>query len=130
MERLKKCLLKLEPLKEKNKDEFIQDEYLQDIVERNLEVAAQACIDIANRIISLQELEKPQDYYGAIIRLGEEGILPDKFARKFAPIAGLRNILIHEYINIDWEEIYKNLLGIEQFYKFMNYIKKWLLQKK
>ncbi|MBU1290539.1 DUF86 domain-containing protein [bacterium] len=48
----------------------------------------------------------------------------------FAPVAGLRNILIHEYINIDWEEIYKNLLGIEQFYKFMNYIKKWLLQKK
>jgi uncharacterized protein YutE (UPF0331/DUF86 family) len=35
---------------------------LQDIVERNLEVAIQSCIDIANRIISLDDLEKPKDY--------------------------------------------------------------------
>lgn len=39
LERLKKCLIKLEPLKEKSKEEFFRDEYLQDIVERNLEVA-------------------------------------------------------------------------------------------
>ncbi|GAH22799.1 unnamed protein product [marine sediment metagenome] len=36
LERLKKCLIKLEPFKEKSKKEFYQDEYLQDIVERNL----------------------------------------------------------------------------------------------
>ena len=80
LEKLKKCLVKLEPFKEKSKEEFLSDEYLQDIVERNLEVAIQSCIDIANRIISLDELEKPRDYYGAIIRLGEENILPYVFA--------------------------------------------------
>ena len=62
LERLKKSLTKLEPLKERDKDEFFQDDYLQDIVERNLEVAIQSCIDIANRIISLEGLEKPKDY--------------------------------------------------------------------
>ncbi|MBC8499202.1 MAG: DUF86 domain-containing protein [Candidatus Atribacteria bacterium] len=128
LERLKKCLIKLEPFKEKNKEEFLRDEYLQDIVERNLEVAIQSCIDIANRIISLDELEKPKDYYGSIIRLGEESILPYDFAQKFAPITGFRNILIHEYLDIDWDEVYKNLKKIDQFYKFMNYIKKWLSQ--
>jgi len=130
LERLKKCLIKLEPFKEKSKEEFLRDEYLQDIVERNLEVAIQSCIDIANRIISLDELEKPKDYYGSIIRLGEESILPHDFAQKFAPIAGFRNILIHEYLDIDWDEVYKNLQKIDQFYKFMDYIKKWLLQRK
>ena len=128
LERLKKCLIKLEPFKEKSKEEFLRDEYLQDIVERNLEVAIQSCIDIANRIISLDELEKPKDYYGSIIRLGEESILPYDFAQKFAPITGFRNILIHEYLDIDWDEVYKNLKKIDQFYKFMNYIKKWLSQ--
>lgn len=129
LERLKKCLIKLEPLKEKSKEEFLRDEYLQDIVERNLEVAIQSCIDIANRIISLDELEKPKDYYGSIIRLGEESILPHDFAKKFAPIAGFRNILIHEYLDIDWDEVYKNLQKMDQFYKFMDYIKKWLSQE-
>jgi uncharacterized protein YutE (UPF0331/DUF86 family) len=117
LERLKKCLIKLEPFKEKSKEEFYQDEYLQDIVERNLEVAIQSCIDIANRIISLDELEKPKDYYGSIIKLGEENILPYDFAQKFAPITGFRNILIHEYLDIDWNEVYKNLKTINQFYK-------------
>ncbi len=103
---------------------------MQDIVERNLEVAIQSCIDIANRIISLDEIEKPKDYYGSIIKLGEENILPYNFAKKFAPVAGFRNILIHEYLDIDWDEVYKNLQNIDQFYKFKDYIKKWLSQKK
>src|SRR6056297_1047816 len=102
LEKLKKCLVKLAPFKEKRKEEFLRDEYLQDIVERNLEVAIQSCIDIANRIISLDGLEKPRDYYGAIIRLGEENILPYDFTQNFAPVAGFRNILIHEYLKINW----------------------------
>ena len=122
-------MVKLEPFKEKSKEEFLSDEYLQDIVERNLEVAIQSCIDIANRIISLDELEKPRDYYGAIIRLGEENILPYVFAQKFAPVAGFRNILIHEYLEINWDEVYHNLKQIDQFYEFMNYVEKWLDQR-
>jgi len=122
-------LVKLAPFKEKRKEEFLRDEYLQDIVERNLEVAIQSCIDIANRIISLDGLEKPRDYYGAIIRLGEENILPYDFTQNFAPVAGFRNILIHEYLEINWDEVYRNLKQIDQFYKFMEYIEKWLAQR-
>lgn len=36
------------------------------------------------------------------------------FAQKFAPIAGFRNILIHEYLDIDWDEVYKNLQKMDQ----------------
>lgn len=119
-------MVKLEPLKEKSREDFFQDEYLQDIVERNLEVAIQSCIDIANRIISLEQLEKPKDYYGSMIRLGEENILPYDFAQEFASITGFRNILVHEYLDIDWNEVYKNLQSIGQFYNFIDYIIKWL----
>ena len=77
----------------------------------------------------MDELGKPKNYYGSIIRLGEENILPYDFAQKFAPITGFRNILIHEYLNIDWDEVYKNLKMINQFYKFMDYVKKCYLKK-
>lgn len=113
----------------KSKEELLKDEYLRDIIERNLEIAAQACIDISNRIISIEELEKPKDYFEAIMRLGENNILPYEFAQKFSPIAGFRNILIHEYIDVDWNEVYKNLQNIEDFYQFMNHISKWLATK-
>ncbi|HHT9125584.1 MAG TPA: type VII toxin-antitoxin system HepT family RNase toxin [Candidatus Brocadiia bacterium] len=120
---------KLEPLVAKSKEELIQDEYLKDIIERNLEIAVQACIDICNRIISVEELEKPKDYFEAILRLGENNILPYEFAQKISPIAGFRNILIHEYIDINWDEVYKNLQNIEDFYQFINYISQWLAAK-
>ena len=126
LERLNQCLLKLEPLKNKEKREFLEDPYLQDIVERNLEVATQACIDLANRIISMEQLEKPRDYYEAILRLGEAGILPLEFSQRLAPLAGFRNILVHEYLDIDWDEVYQNLQEMRNLYQFMAYVREWM----
>ncbi len=99
---------------------------MQDIIERNLEVAAQAAIDIANRIISLEGLEKPRDYYEAIMRLGEAEVIPLDFAQKLAPIAGFRNILVHDYMDINWDEVYNNLHQLHDLSQFMSHVKKWL----
>ena len=129
LQRLTECLLKHEPLKDKDKHEFLEYPYLRDIVERNLEVAAQACIDIANRIISVERLEKPRDYYEAILRLGEAGVLPADFAQHLAPLAGFRNLLIHEYLEIDWDEVYQNLQGLKDLYSFSDYIREWMKSK-
>ena len=129
LERLSTCLKKLEPFKAKEKGELLKDPYLQDIVERNLEVSAQAVIDIANRIISIEGLEKPRDYYEAIIRLGESGILPTEFAQHLAPIAGFRNILVHDYMDINWDEVYNNLLQLNDISHFTDIVKAWMRQK-
>ena len=126
LEKLSVCLKKLEPFKAKNKDEIIQDPYMQDIIERNLEVSAQAVIDIANRIISIEGFEKPRDYYEAILRLGEAEILPLDFAQKLAPIAGFRNILVHDYMDINWDEVHNNLHQMHDLSQYMDYIKKWM----
>lgn len=129
MERLYECLTKLEPLRLKAREEFEKDGYLRDIVERNLEIAAQCCIDMANRIISLDGLTKPTDYYGAFLHLGEADILPLDFAKKMAPLAGFRNILIHEYLSINWDEVYRNLQDLEDFYLFADHIKRWMRRR-
>ena len=92
-------------------------------------MAAQACIDIANRIISIEHLEKPIDYYEAILRLGEAGILPPDFARHLAPLAGFRNILIHEYLEIDWDEVYQNLQELKDLYSFLDHVREWMKSK-
>ena len=129
MEKLNVCLKKLDPFKTREKEELLQDTYLQDIVERNLEVIAQSVIDIANRIISIEELEKPLDYYDAIMRLGEADILPLKFAEKLAPIAGFRNILVHDYLDINWDEVYNNLHQLSDITEFTSLIKTWMKAK-
>jgi len=71
---------------------------LRDIVERNLEISAQCCLDICHRIIVLEDARKPTDYYEAILIMGELGVLSADFTRRLAPLAGFRNILSHEYL--------------------------------
>ena len=126
MEKLNECLKKLEVLQGKPKEELLDDTYLQDIVERNFQVLAQAIIDIANRIISLDDLEKPRDYYEAILLLGQGGIVPADFAKKLAPLAGFRNILVHDYLELDWDEVYANLQRLDDIHAFLTMIKAWM----
>ncbi|MGD8752001.1 MAG: DUF86 domain-containing protein [Anaerolineales bacterium] len=109
LDELSERLARLKPLRDKPRSEFDQDAYLRDIVERNLEIAAQCCIDISHRIIALENAKKPTDYYEAIMAMGELGVLDPDFARNLAPIAGFRNILVHEYVSVDWDLVYDHL---------------------
>lgn len=128
MDELSERLGRLEPLKAKSKLEFEADPYLRDIAERNLEVAAQCVLDISHRLISLSGAQKPQDYYEAIRRLGELGVLTPEFAEHLAPLAGFRNILVHEYLQVDWDEVYKNLQQIDDLARFGEAVREWLRQ--
>ena len=120
---------RLEPLRQKKRREFDQDPYLRDIVERNLEVAAQCCIDICHRIISLLEAPPPLDYYDSILQMGALGVVPSEFAMHLAPLAGFRNILVHEYLEVNWDEVYENFQSIEDLLTFIRYIRQWLQQR-
>ena len=126
LDELSERLARLEPLKSRPRRAFEADAYLRDIVERNLEVAAQCCIDICHRVIALTNAQKPRDYYEAITRLGELGVLPVEFAHSLAPIAGFRNVLVHEYVSIDWDEVYRNLQRIDELVRFGDQIRTWL----
>lgn len=48
------------------------------------------------------------------------------FAIRILPMAGLRNILIHEYFKIDLERIYQHLQNLEDFRTFQKHIIKFL----
>jgi uncharacterized protein YutE (UPF0331/DUF86 family) len=126
LDELSERLARLQPLLEKRRAEFDLDPYLRDIVERNLEVAAQCCIDICHRIIAMENARKPVDYYEAIVLMGELGVLPADFALQLAPLAGFRNILTHEYLGIDWDRVFDNLHKIGDLETFASYIRQWL----
>jgi uncharacterized protein YutE (UPF0331/DUF86 family) len=129
LDELSERLARLQPLRDKTRIEFDRDPYLRDIVERNLEIAAQCCIDISHRIISLEGARKPVDYYDAILSMGELGVLPPEFARHLAPLAGFRNILVHEYLSVDWDEVYRVLHRLEDLDRFAELARHWLRQR-
>ena len=129
LQRLDESLQRLEALSGLAQDDFLGDADLRDIVERNLEVAAQCCIDIAHRIVSLEGAPGPRDAHESLLRLGEVGVLDPAFAREFSPVAGFRNVLAHEYLSIDWNLVYAHLQELESMHRYAAAIRNWLSEK-
>jgi uncharacterized protein YutE (UPF0331/DUF86 family) len=85
-------------------------------------------LDISHRIIALENARKPSDYYEAILIVGELGIISPDFARRFAPIAGFRNILVHEYLLLDWDRVYDYLQNIDDMELFGKLVRQWIVK--
>ena len=74
---------------------------IKDIAERNLQVAIEACLDIAKIIISTKDLPEPKDNKGVFTVLAAAGILSKKTLKFLVPMAGTRNILVHGYDKVE-----------------------------
>lgn len=122
LEKLRKCLVKLEPLSKISEEEFINNEVLHDIAERNLQLAIQCCLDIGSHLIAIFSMKRPEDYQDIFCNLGQGGVIPEEFAKEISPMAGLRNILVHEYLDIKLSRIHEVLQRLDDFKKFAQYI--------
>lgn len=60
-------------------------------------------IDINNHFIRYAQLRVPEDFQSAFLILAENKILPEGFARRMAPVVGLRNRLVPRYEKVDVE---------------------------
>ena len=109
LEKLKKYVSILKEYQTITAEELKKDFKVRAIVERYFQLATECCIDVAEIIISAKELRMPHDAHEAIDILGEEGIIEDKFAYEFSRIVNFRNILVHDYLDIDYTIVVKNL---------------------
>jgi len=95
--------------------------------ERLLEVIVQSMLDIGSHIISGLQLEKPSDYHDIVTILVKNKIIPAKFAPRMHSLIGLRNLLAHEYIIVDHNQLYKDAKnGLKDFAEFCRYATKSL----
>lgn len=124
--KLEQILRKLNDISKSDREEFINSEALQDRAERNLQLAAQICIDIGNHIISDEGYRFPSGYSDIFQVLKEEKILDDKLSETMKKIAGFRNVLVHDYVEIDKDMVYSTLNNIYDFKKFAEKISKFL----
>ena len=77
------------------------DEDLQDILARNLEVAIQTCAEIAFHLCAAHRA-MPASAGDAFSELGRLGLIDPVLAERLRLAAGFRNVLVHEYTQIDW----------------------------
>ena len=79
------------------------------IAERHLQVAIQAVIDIGNHVVADLDLGTPSDYKDIFVLLAKHRVVSTPLAKKLAAMAGLRNVLVHDYMKVDLGLLYRTL---------------------
>jgi len=92
-------------------------------VQRGLQVAIQHITSVGAHLLAGLGIGTPAEYRDIILDLGRHGIIPLDFAQRISGMAGFRNVLVHQYLEIDEGEVYRNLqLGPDDFEAFVDHV--------
>lgn len=108
-------------------EEFVTSEEKMTRAERYLERIVNRAIDVNQHLIRAGGAATPDDYQQSFLRLAELKILTPELAVQIAPSAGARNILVHEYDNLDAVKFYSSLQdALRLFPRYLEAIKTFL----
>jgi uncharacterized protein YutE (UPF0331/DUF86 family) len=92
-----------------------EDDYLrQDAIAMNLQRACEQCIDLANHTIRVRKLGLPKETRDSFRLLATNHIIPQDLAAHLEGMVGFRNVLVHEYQQMDIKlmiDVIENRLG-------------------
>ena len=107
--RLDSLLAVLEDVRTRGERAVVSDVHVQLEAERALQVSIQICIDLGAHLISELGLKPPEDYQSVFASLAQAGVIEPDLAARLADAAGLRNLLVHDYGEIDHQRLWGTL---------------------
>lgn len=104
-------------------DQFLEDLDRQESILFNLQMAIQNCIDMAAHIISDEDLGVAGSTNEMFYILQENGYLDPGLTEKMVASVGFRNLIVHEYGNVDLKKVYqiahKHIDDLENFLRML-----------
>ena len=114
-------------------DEIARDFVKQAAVERILERIITRAIDVNQHLIaelSSKDTSPPKDYRETFLLLAELGVYPKSFAGEIAKSISTRNVLVHEYDNVDQSLIYDSIRDcLRDYQRYIEYLLKFISRK-
>ncbi len=117
LQRLDGLLRELDAIRAGGRDAYMTEPRTRLAAEHALQLAIQSCIDIGAHLISELGLEAPADYRGVFASLRPAG-LDEQLAERLAAAAGMRNILVHGYLDVDDEVVWDALAHLDDLRSF------------
>jgi uncharacterized protein YutE (UPF0331/DUF86 family) len=113
IEALLEYLVRVDRFKEVERERFVADPDMHHLAERYLQLAVEAALDIAHHIIADRGYPAPATYREAFVILCKQGVLPSSLSMRLQSWAGLRDTLVHDYLEIAhgrvWDAIRSDL---------------------
>jgi len=103
---------RLKAIEDMTEEQFLSDGIMQSFAERNLQIIAQAVIDICTHLVAHNHWGYPKSYSDAVKVIANHKIIDSALADRLIHLVKLRNILVHLYLKIDQKIVYKSARSI------------------
>jgi uncharacterized protein YutE (UPF0331/DUF86 family) len=108
-------------------DQYRRDWKTQRIVERTLQMAIEACLDVANHVVADRQLRVASTYAEIFDVLGDAGLLERNLREAMIRMAWFRNILVHDYARTDPAVVVRILHeDLDDFRRFREAVLGWI----
>ncbi|MCK9927957.1 DUF86 domain-containing protein [Frankia sp. Mgl5] len=84
--------------------------------------AIEACVDVAQHICAARGWGPPADNGDAVRLLGDHGAMDPALARSLRKAVGFRNVLVHDYIDVNDEIVIARLRALDDLDEFVREI--------
>lgn len=130
IEKIRSNLTHLEKYGKMSYKEFSSDIEHIATAERLLQVSIEAMLDIGNHIIATAGFEEPKEYRDIFLILGRRNVLNNDLVKRTVDMVGLRNRLVHGYIEVDNKKLYKFVTNeLNDFTEFIKQIYDYVHKK-
>ncbi len=128
LELITRYLDNLKKFNEVSLEDYLNNFESQLIVERLLQLMTQAAIDINEHILSKLSPGNTTTNFEAFIELAKYGVISPELGKQLAPSAGLRNRLVHEYDDIDSNQVFKAIsFALQQYPLYVKQVNDYLI---
>lgn len=91
--------------------------------------AIEGCIDLAHHIASSEGWRAPDTNAGAVRLCGEMGVLDSETAEQIARAVGFRNVLVHQYAEVNDRIVVEALDQLDDLRAFVSQASAWVLNQ-
>jgi uncharacterized protein YutE (UPF0331/DUF86 family) len=109
----------LEGYAEADHTDLLDDEVRLGHLKYTFQTAIEACLDAAHHVVADQGLGVPATNADAFRLLGRAGLLDDELPEVMAGAAGFRNVLVHDYAEVDDVRVVANLAQLPHLRRFV-----------
>lgn len=121
----------LAPIRQLAREEFFSDKRNLPLTERYMQIAIESVIDCSRLVVALKGWRRVREETDAWLIMARHGIITQELAERLSKARGFRNILVHEYAEIDTTLVHKNLQeGYGDLQEFAKTLASYLQEEK
>ncbi len=125
LDRLTELLGELEQIRAAGHGAYAAEFRTRLAAQHAIQLAIQVCIDIGAHLIAELGPRMPADYRGVFEALQPAG-LDAELAERLADAAGMRNVLVHGYLEVDDEAVWNALAHLDDLSEFAAFARQQL----